>query len=445
MAPKVRPQTRYVDVGGAEVAYQIVGQGPPDVVYVAGFGHVDLTWEDPVWAAFLERLASFSRLILFDRRGTGASDAIPDTAMPTWEEWADDVRAVLDAAGSERTVVFAENDGGSIGLLFTAMQPERVTALILSNTTARRLSTDDYPIGIAPEALDSLVEMWRATWGTPDPVPRVFPSRANDPEFRQWAAKFLRACATPKNAVAQIRYIVESLDAREALPLIQVPTLVLHSTNNLAYSIEEGRYLADHIDGAKFVELPGADVLVAFSSPAIEEIVEFLTGERPEVEVDRILTTLLFTDIVGSTERAASLGDQAWRSLLDSHDQTVRDHLRRFRGKEINTTGDGFLASFDGPARAIRCALAVAEATPALGIDLHLGLHTGECEVRGDDLGGLAVHIAARIGAQAAPGEVLVSSTVKDLVAGSRIDFVDRGEHQLKGVPGTWRLYRAVP
>ena len=440
----MRPHTRYVDVGGTEVAYQIVGQGPPDVVHVAGFSHVDLAWEDPVWAAFLERLASFSRLILFDRRGMGASGAIPDSAMPTWEEWADDVRAVLDAAGSERTVVLAENDGGSIGLLFTAMQPERVSALILANTTARRLRADDYPMGVAPKAVDDWVEGIRATWGTPDLVRMAWPSRASDQEFVQWLAKGIRAIATPKNVAAQLRYIIESMDAREALRLIRVPTLALHSTNNPAYSIEEGRYLADHIGGAKFVELPGADVAVFTSPSAVEEIAEFLTGERPAVEVDRILITLLFTDIVGSTERAAAVGDQAWRSLLDAHDRTVRDHLRRFRGKEINTTGDGFVASFDGPARAIRCALAMAEATKTLGIDLHLGLHTGECEVRGDDLGGLAVHIAARLASLAGPDEVLVSSTVKDLVAGSRIGFVDRGEHQLKGVPGTWRLYRAV-
>jgi class 3 adenylate cyclase len=229
------------------------------------------------------------------------------------------------------------------------------------------------------------------------------------------------------------------------LPLIQVPTLVLHTKDNLFWPIEHVRYVADHIAGAKFVELPGDESFVAYSAPAVEEIIEFLTGERPVVEVDRILTTLLFTDIVGSTERAAMLGDQAWRSLLDAHDRTVRDHLRRFRGREINTTGDGFLASFDGPARAIRCALAISESIRALSIELHLGLHTGECEVRGDDLGGLAVHIAARIGAWAAPGEVLVSGTVRELVAGSRIDFVDRGEHELKGVPGSWKLYRAVP
>ena len=441
----MRPQTRYVEVGGAEVAYQVVGQGRPDVVYVPGWGHVDVRWEDPVWAAFLERLASFSRLILFDRRGTGASDAIPDTAMPTWEEWADDVRAVLDAARSEQAVVFAETDGGPTGLLFTAMQPDRVSGLILANTTARRLRADNYPMGMAPEAVDDWVEMIRAAWGTPDIVKYGWPSRADDPEFAQWLAKASRASATPRSAAAQIRYMIESMDAREALPLIQVPTLVLHTKNNLVYSIEEGRYLADHIAGAKFVEVPGGDLYVAYSATAVEEIVEFLTGERPEVEVDRILTTLLFTDIVASTERAASLGDQAWRSVLDAHDRTVRDHLRRFRGKEINTTGDGFLASFDGPARAIRCALAMAEATRTLGIDLHLGLHTGECEVRGDDLGGLAVHIAARVGSLAGPSEVLVSSTVKDLVAGSRLEFVDRGEHQLKGVPASWRLYRAVP
>jgi class 3 adenylate cyclase len=439
-----RPQTRYVEVAGAEVAYQVVGQGPPDVVYVSGFGHIDLRWEDSVLATFLVRLASFSRLILFDRRGTGVSDAVPDTAMPTWEEWTDDVRAVLDAAGSERTVVLAEGDGGPTGLLFTAMQPERVNALILGNTTARHLRADDYPLGVAPEAVDDLVEMLRTHWGTPDMV-QFLPSRVDDPEYGEWVARAMRAVATPKSMAAQTRYIIESLDARDALPLIRVPTLVLHATDSPQYSIDEGRYLADHITGAKFVELPGGDPFVAYSPEAIEEIAEFVTGERPAVEVDRILTTLLFTDIVGSTERAAAQGDQVWRSLLDAHDRTVREQLRRFRGSEINTTGDGFLASFDGPARAIRCALAVAEATRALGLDLHLGLHTGECEVRGEDLGGLAVHIASRICSLARPGEVLVSGTVKDLVAGSNIEFVERGEHQLKGVPGTWRLYRAVP
>jgi class 3 adenylate cyclase/alpha-beta hydrolase superfamily lysophospholipase len=436
-----RPQTRYVDVGGAEVGYQIVGQGPPDVIEVHGFSHLDLRWEDPEVAPFLGWLASFCRLIMFDRRGTGVSDAVPDTAMPTWEEWADDVRAVLDAAGSERAAVLADGPGGAIGMLFTAMQPERVTALILANTTARRLRADDYPIGIPPETVDDLVKMFRASWGTPDLVPVVRPSQADDPEHVQRVAMGMRATATPRNAAAQVRYVIESLDARKALPQIQVPTLVLHNRGNPVVSIEHGRYLADHIDGAKFVELPGADTFLASSPTAMEEIGEFLTGERRPVEVDRILTTLLFTDIVGSTERAAWLGDHAWRSLLDAHDRTVREQLRRFRGKEINTTGDGFVASFDGPARAIRCGQAIVDATTKLGIQLRIGLHTGECEVRGDDLGGLAVHIAARIGSLAQPGKVLVSSTVKDLVGGSAIEFSDRQEQELKGVPGTWTLF----
>jgi len=351
------------------------------------------------------------------------------------------VRAVLDAAGSERTVVFAENDGGPTGLLFTAMNPERVSGLILANTTARSRRADDYPIGVEPEVVDRALSVYKAVWGTPELVRFVYPSRLDDLEFRQFAAKYSRAAVTPRSMAAQLRHIIESMDARDALALIQVPTLVLHARDNVINSIEQGRYLADHIEGAKFVELPGGDGFVASSSTAIEEIGEFLTGERPAVEVDRILTTLLFTDIAGSTERAASLGDQAWRSLLDAHDRAVRNQLRRFVGREINTTGDGFVAAFDGPARAIRCALTISEAVRALGIDLHLGLHTGECEVRGGDLSGLTVHIAARVGALAAPGEVLVSSTVKDLVVGSRIDFVDRGEHELKGVPGTWRLY----
>jgi class 3 adenylate cyclase/alpha-beta hydrolase superfamily lysophospholipase len=436
-----RPQTSYVEVGGAEVAYQIVGQGPPDVVYVPGFSHIDLRWDNPVWAGFLERLATFGRLILFDRRGTGASDAVLDTAMPTWEEWAEDVRAVLDAARSERAVVFAENDGGPTGLLFTAMQPERVSSLILANTTARRLRSDDYPIGVAPEALDQWVELWKAAWGTAEIAPLAWPSRASDPEFRLWVAKETRAIATPKNAAAQIRYIVKNLDARDALPLIQVPTLVLSTMDNLVYTIEEGRYLADHINGAKFVELPGGDIYVLSSTMAIEEIGEFLTGERPLVEVDRVLTTLLFTDIVGSTQLAARAGDRRWSELLSTHREVVRSELHHFRGHEIDTAGDGFLATFDGPARAIRCACAIRDRLGALGLQMRAGLHTGEVELTDDGPRGLAIHIGARVCAISGPGEVLVSGTVKDLVAGSRIEFVDRGEHELKGVPGTWKLY----
>jgi class 3 adenylate cyclase len=316
--------------------------------------------------------------------------------------------------------------------------------LILANTTARRLRADDYPIGIAPEAVDGLVEMYRAAWGTPDLAPIVWPSRVNDPEFRHWLSKAARAAATPRSATAQLRYIIESLDARHALPLIQVPTLVLHTRDNLVYSIEEGRYLADHIAGARFVELPGGDVVVATSAPAIEEIGEFVTGERPPVEVDRILTTVLFVDIVASTERAASLGDQRWSELLSAHRQVVRDELRHFRGQEIDTAGDGFLATFDGPARAIRCAFAIRERVEALGLQIRAGLHTGEVELSDEGPRGLAVHIGARVGAAAGPGEVLISRTVADLTVGSGIKLEDRGEHELKGVPGSWRLYRAL-
>jgi len=440
-----RPETRYVDVGGAEVAYQILGQGPPDVVYVSGFGHMDLRWDSPVVATFLKRLASFGRLILFDRRGTGGSDAIPDHTRPTWEEWADDVRAVLDAARSERTAVLAEADGGPTGLLFTATQPQRVSGLILANTSARRLRADDYPIGMSQEAADDVVEMYRAHWGTADLVTRAWPSRADDPEFVEWLAKLQRAVATPKNAAARIRYIIESLDAREALPLVRVPTLVLHATDNLSFSLEEGRYLADHIGGARFVELPGGDLFVASSALAIDEIGEFLTGERPQVEVDRVLTTVLFTDIVGSTGRTASVGDQRWSELLSAHRQVVRSELHHFRGQEIDTAGDGFFATFDGPARAVRCASAIRDRMEALGLQIRAGLHTGEVELSGEGPRGLAVDIGARIGALAGPGEVLVSRTVADLIAGSGIKLADRGEHQLKGVPGSWRLYEAVP
>jgi class 3 adenylate cyclase len=364
--------------------------------------------------------------------------------MPTWEEWADDVRFVLDAVGSDRTVVLAEADGGPPGLLFTAMQPERVSGLILANTSARHLRTDDYPIGMTPEATDKVVEGFRSTWGTPDLLPHVFPSRANDPEFAQWLAKASRALATPRTAAAQIRYIFESLDAREALPLIRVPTLVLHTRDNLVYTIEEGRYLAGHIDGAKFVELPGGDLFVFPSPTAIDEIAEFMTGERLPVEIDRILTTVLFTDIVDSTQRAEREGDRRWSELLSAHHKVVRSELHHFRGQEIDTAGDGFLAIFDGPARAIRCACAIRDRVEAIGLQIRAGLHTGEVELSDGGPRGLAVHIGARVSAAAGPGEVFLSRTVADLVVGSGIKLVDRGEHDLKGVPGTWRLYQVV-
>jgi class 3 adenylate cyclase/pimeloyl-ACP methyl ester carboxylesterase len=435
-----RPGTSYATVGDADVAYQVIGDGPFDLLFCYGLGsHVDFMWQVPAIATFFHRLASFCRLIVFDRRGTGASDGVPRTAVPTAEEWTEDIAAVLDATGSKQTALLGTLDAGAIAIMYTAMHPERVNALVLLNASARYTQADDYRGGVPPEAADALIEAISTTWGTPEFVALSNPSA--DLEFVQLVAPILRASATPRTAAAQYQYILRG-DVREVLPLVHVPTLVLHVTEQVLSPIHLGRYLAEHIDGATLVELPGGDLSFPPANHVIaDEVAQFLTGHRLIVEVDRILATVLFTDIVRSTEHAAALGDQRWRSLLDAHDRAVREQLRRFRGREINTTGDGFVASFDGPARAIRCGQAIVGVTTELGIELRVGLHTGECEVRGDDLGGLAVHIAARIGSLARPSEVLVSSTVKDLVAGSGIEFSDRREHDLKGVPGTWTLF----
>jgi class 3 adenylate cyclase len=437
-----RPQTRYVTVGGADVAYQVFGDGPRDLLVFGGLGsNIEVGWLVPEVSDYSTRLSSVSRVITFDRRGVGASDALPRSAIPTWEDFTEDAEAVLDAAGSHQAAIFASLETGPMALLFAAMHPDRVDGLILYNTYARYLTADDYPIGFTTEFLDVVVELVQAQWGTPDLFRLVFPSRADDAEFLDRMARLATSSATPRMTAAQWDYLLRQIDARSALPFIHVPTLVLNSESQFLPLIQ-GRYLAEHIDGARFVELPGSDLgpWAENGAKIADEIAEFLTGERP-VEIDRLLATVLFTDIVDSTGRAASLGDHRWRSLLDDHDRAVRDQLRRYRGREINTTGDGFVASFDGPARAIRCAKDIVKATQNLGVDVRVGLHTGECEVRGDDLGGLAVHIAARVAAAAETVEVLVSSTVKDLVAGSGITFKDRGEHDLKGVPDTWRLY----
>lgn len=439
------PETRFVAVGDADVAYQVLGDGPVDLLYLYGMGsHIEFAWESPAYAEFYGRLASFSRLIMLDLRGTGSSDGVARNAIPTWEESTEDIVAVLDETGSNQAAILAATDSGPIAILLAAMHPELVSALILFNTTARYLEADDYPIGASTDAVDALVEFIAAEWGTTEFTRLANPSMVNDAEWVRVTSKAIRSSATPRTAAAQFNYILRN-DVRQALSLIQVPTLVLHVSENPLIPITHGHYLAEHIEGATFVELPGGDSTTTPQLYGIaDEVAEFLTGERPMVEIERILTTVLFTDIVGSTERAASLGDHRWRSLLDAHDGAVRNQLRRFRGREINTTGDGFVASFDGPARAIRCAQAIVSATEALELDVRAGLHTGECEVRGDDLGGLAVHIAARVGGSAGPGEVMVSSTVKDLVAGSGIEFTDRGEYELKGVPGTWKLFSAV-
>jgi len=437
-----RPETRYVEVGQSDVAYQVIGDGPIDLVYCYGLGsHLDYFWEYEMTRDVLLRLASFSRLIFFDRRGTGASDSVARNAIPTWEEWAEDLGAVLDAVGSERSAILASLDAGPIAVLYAAMHPERVSALVLVNTTVRYLRADDYPIGSSEEDVAALIEVIRTMWGTDEFSLMVNPSAADDPEFRDFASRISRASATPRTVAAQYDYILRN-DVRDALPLIQAPTLVVHSRDNLFIPMTMSQYIADHIAHATIVEIPTGDLGIApFMLDVAEHIEEFLTGMRPAVPVERVLTTVLFTDIVGSTERAAAIGDRRLRTLLDNHDRVVRDELRHFRGREVNTTGDGFIGSFDGPARAIRCARAISDATKALDLDLRVGLHTGECEVRGDDLGGLAVDIAARVAALAQPGDVMVSSTIKDLVVGSEIQFADRGEHELKGVPGTWRLF----
>jgi class 3 adenylate cyclase len=436
------PETRYVAVGDADVAYQVVGEGPPDLLYFYGLGtQLDLLWDMPEGADYMRRLASFCRLILFDRRGTGASDPVDLAALPTWETWSEDLGAVLDTVGSRRAALFAALDSGPIAILYAATHPERVSALILFNSTARYMAAEDYPIGVIPEEIDAVVETIGSLWGTPDLFRAINPNRADDVDTTRLRSKMARAAATPRSAKVQYDYLMRHEDVRQFLPLVQAPTLIFH-TNNPLVPIAHGRYLAEHVPDASLIELPGGDLNIDdFSRTFTDAIGEFLTGERPVLEIDRILTTVLFTDIVGSTELAVSLGDQRWRELLDAHDRRVRDQIKRHRGREINTTGDGFFVTFDGPARAIRCAQSIIEMTHQLDLDLRVGLHTGECEVRGDDLGGLAVHIAARVGSLAEPGEVLVSGTVRDLVGGSGIDFLERGEHELKGVPGSWKLF----
>ena len=436
------PETRYVTVDGAEVAYQVLGEGPLDLVFHHGMCHVDLQWDVAPEAAFLRALASFSRLILFDRRGTGASDRGSSDLLPTWEQWSEDLGAVLDAVGAERPAIFGEVEGGATAILFAATHPDRVSALVLGNASARMSVADDYQIGVPREFVDLMTLQYETSWGKPDHVPLAFPSFRDDEDATRSLSKLARAAATPRSAARQLRHVLVDMDVRQALSSIRVPTLIIQSRSPWPPT-DHAQYLAEKIEGARLVEVPIEDYLYFAGEfePVIAEVSEFLIGARPTRPADRVLTTLLFTDIAESTEVAARAGDKRWRSLLDAHDSFVRQQLRRFDGREINTTGDGFIAAFDGPGRAILCARAITQGATKLGINVRAGLHTGECEIRGTDLAGLAVHIAARVGARADPGQVLVSRTVADLVAGSGVVFEDRGEHDLKGVPGTWRLY----
>jgi len=443
------PETHYARSGDLNIAYQVVGEGSRDLVYVPGWvSNIELMWEEPAMAHFLDRLASFSRLILFDKRGTGLSDRVSNDQLPTLEERMDDVRAVLDAVGSERAALFGHSEGGNMCVLFAATYPERTTALItLGSFAKRRDPGDDYPW--APDADDreeTAIDVER-NWGhlRPQDVEYYAPSRLGDEAFVQNLERYFRRAASPGAAAALLR-MNSYIDVRNVLPTIQVPTLVLHRTGDHDVNVAEGRYLASKVPGAKFVELPGDDHWISAGNvdELADEIEEFLTGTRPLPEPDRVLATVLFTDIVGSTERAAELGDRRWRELLGEHDGAVRRELDRFRGREVDTAGDGFLATFDGPARAVRCAISAGEAVRQLGIEVRAGVHTGECELDGEKVRGIAVHTGARIASLAGPGEVLVSQTVKDLVSGSGLAFDERGTHVLKGVPGEWRLYAAV-
>lgn len=436
------PETRYVRGGAGLIAYQVMGEGPVDLVYITGAAsHVDVRWDSPSFVEFFERLGSFSRLIMLDRRGAGASDRLPADAPATWEEWTEDLLVVLDAVGSERAAVVAVLDAGPMAMLFTAMHPERVVALVLGNTSARVLADEDFPEGMPREAVDGLVDAIEQGWGTEDFARYVAPSLADDPARCAWFAKFTRASMTPSAAADQYRSMLE-VDVRWVLPSIRVPTLVAHR-RDFFVGREHGRYLQEHIPGARFVELPGADSLISGQAAGVvlDAIEELVTGQVPRHADSRVLATVLFNDIVGSTEQAARLGDLRWRGLLDEQDAVVRRHLDRFGGTLVKTTGDGSLATFDGPARAVRCAVAIRDDLARIGLDVRSGLHTGEIELRGADVAGIGVVIAQRVSSLAGGGEVLVSSTVKDLVLGSQLGFVDRGEHPLKGVPGPWRLY----
>ncbi len=437
--PSEQPETRYAKSGDVNIAYQVTGGGPFDLVLVAGFiSHLEYDWEDPGSRAFFERLTSFSRLIRFDKRGTGLSDR--PGGLPDLETRMGDVRAVTDAAGSERAALFGYSEGGPMSCLFAATYPERTSALVLYGTYAKRRDPDDdYPWAPTREERLAYADEIERAWGSEADMARMAPGA--DPAMQRWWATRARAAASPGAARALILMNSE-IDVRAVLPSIRVPTLVLHRSGDRDSRPAEGRYIAERIPGARFVELPGDDHIPWIDADQIvDEVQEFLTGVRPAPEPDRVLATVLFTDIVGSTERAAALGDRRWRELLREHHALVRRELERFRGLEVDTAGDGFLATFDGPARAVRCARALVAALAESGIEIRAGLHTGECELLGDKVAGIAVHIGARVAALAEPGEVLVSSTVKDLVAGSGIEFEERGEHELKGVPGAWRLY----
>src|SRR6516165_498609 len=439
------PKTQFAKLGSDRIAYQIVGDGAVDLLWVSGIGDaLDARWEYGPYASFLWRLASFSRLIMMDRRGMGASDPVPLEALPSWEEFVDDALAVLDAAGSERTVLLGCNDATPTALLFAATRPERTRSLILFNTTFDVVSDDEAPL--TEEEYESLIAAFEEYWGTEEGAVLANPNQSDDTILIRLQAKNMRMTCSPKQAGAYLR-LNQGVDIRDVIPSIAVPTLVIHRQDTPPYTrIETSQSLAAQIPGARFEAVPGKSLYI-FEKPyaqILDHIEAFVTGISPSADVNRALATILFTDIVGSTEQASVLGDRRSGVLMESHDAVASTVVDQHGGRLVRHTGDGVLATFDGPGRAIRCAAAFRDALAALGITIRAGLHSGEVEQRGEDIGGIAVHLAARVLEQAGPNEVLTSSAVPLLVAGSRIEFEDRGEYELKGVPGTWRLFAVV-
>lgn len=439
------PETKYAKSGDINIAYQCIGKGELDLICVIGWvSNVEYVWEEPTISSFLNRLATFSRLILFDKRGTGLSDRV--SQMPTLELRMDDVRAVMDAVGSQKAALLGISEGGSMCALFAATYPERTSGLIMCGSFAKRIWDTEYPWAPTPQERKKIFDAISEGWGGVVDIDTIAPSMANDERFKTWWATYLRRSASPGDALSLAKMNTE-IDIRNILPSIHVPALILHRNGDMDSNIEEARYIARKIPGAKLVEFKGNDHLpwVGESNLILDEIELFLTGDLKETETERMLTTVLFTDIVGSTQKALELGDARWHHLLESHNALVRKELIRFRGREIKTTGDGFFVIFDGPARAIKCASAITESVRQLGIEVRAGLHTGECEIVGTDFGGIAVHTGARVMSNADSSEVLVSTTVKDLVAGSGIQFQSKGKYTLKGVPGEWELFTVMP
>lgn len=442
-----RPPILYAtNTSGLKIAYWTIGDpsGGVDIVWVPNFGSsADCWWMIPDLADFWHRFSRIGRVTLLDVSGLGGSDPIPLGTLPPLEQWMDDVRCVMDAEGIEKPTLMATDWAGPVALLFAATHPERVSNLILFDSFARFERADDYPAGVPGEYLQTIIDTTVAWWGTGAQFQITAPDLANDAEMREWVA-FSERTSIPPSMRRPCFEMFCRIDVRDVLPSVRAPTLVLHRSGDVWIRVEHGRYLADHIAGARLVELDGNDHFPFYgdSDLVIASVREFLTGERTdEIDDDRVLATMLFTDIVDSTKRAAAMGDRRWRELLDKHDNIARQTVQRFRGRVVQMTGDGVFATFDGPARAVRCASAIRGATATIGVPIRVGLHTGEVELRGDNVGGINVHVGARVGALAQQGEILVSGTVKDLTIGSGLAFEDRGEHSLKGVPGVWRLF----